>query len=135
MSRKRSSVAEHNAAIRERSSAVASQVAKQESWLERTLKPKKVNARYPVKGSSLLYATCAFGSLGDALFGYNSGKIYISLERHSVNASQVSCPDCWSTRCLSPVFTKTMEVPTAPRLRSTLLSQVYLWPAFNYLQP
>lgn len=44
------------------------------SWLERKLKPKTVNARYPVKGAALLYATCAFGSLGDALFGYNSGQ-------------------------------------------------------------
>lgn len=80
MSRKRTSVAEHNAAIRERSSAIASQVAKQDSWLEKTLKPKKVHARYPIKGKSLLYATCAFGSLGDALFGYNSGTIYFFLE-------------------------------------------------------
>jgi len=45
----------------------------QESWIEKKLKPKKVNARYPIKGAPLLYATCAFVSLGDALFGYNSG--------------------------------------------------------------
>lgn len=80
MSRKRTSVAEHNAAIRERSLAVASQVAEQESWLEKTLRPKKVHARYPIKGKSLLYATCAFGGLGDALFGYNSGTIPSSLK-------------------------------------------------------
>ena len=43
------------------------------SWLERRLKPKKINARYPIKGKPLLFATCGFGSLGDALFGYNSG--------------------------------------------------------------
>nr|OQO19749.1 hypothetical protein B0A51_11820 [Rachicladosporium sp. CCFEE 5018] len=43
------------------------------SWLERKLKPKKVSARYPIKGKALLFATCGFGSLGDALFGYNSG--------------------------------------------------------------
>ncbi|PQE24986.1 MFS sugar transporter protein [Rutstroemia sp. NJR-2017a WRK4] len=45
----------------------------QYGWLERKLKPKKVSARYPFKGKALLYSTCAFGSLGDALFGYNSG--------------------------------------------------------------
>jgi hypothetical protein len=43
------------------------------SWLERKLRPKKVSARYPIKGKALLFATCGFGSLGDALFGYNSG--------------------------------------------------------------
>ncbi|RDW74211.1 elf1-domain-containing protein [Coleophoma crateriformis] len=42
-------------------------------WLERKLKPTTVSARYPFKGKALLYTTCAFGSLGDALFGYNSG--------------------------------------------------------------
>lgn len=46
----------------------------QMSWLEKKLKPKRINARYPVKGAPLLYASCAFGSLGDALFGFNSGK-------------------------------------------------------------
>jgi hypothetical protein len=44
------------------------------SWLERKLRPTKVSARYPIKGKALLFATCGFGSLGDALFGYNSGK-------------------------------------------------------------
>lgn len=42
-------------------------------WLERKIKPTKITARYPFKGKMLLYTTCAFGSLGDALFGYNSG--------------------------------------------------------------
>ncbi|KAI7774762.1 MFS sugar transporter [Diaporthe eres] len=46
---------------------------KHENWFQKTLKPKKINARYPIKGSPLLFATCGFGSLGDALFGYNSG--------------------------------------------------------------
>lgn len=45
------------------------------SWMQRTLAPTKVTARYPFKGKPLLFATCAFGSLGDALFGYNSGKL------------------------------------------------------------
>lgn len=72
--RRASTAVEHNASIRERSFSVAAQVAGQESWLEKKLKPSKVNARYPVKGAPLLYATCAFGSLGDALFGYNSGR-------------------------------------------------------------
>jgi hypothetical protein len=66
---------EHEAAIQRRSRAVAEQLAEQESWLEKTLKPRKVSARYPFKGKPLLYATCAFGSLGDALFGYNSGTL------------------------------------------------------------
>ncbi|KAI5274266.1 general substrate transporter [Aureobasidium subglaciale] len=48
-------------------------------WLEQKLKPKTVNARYPVKGAALLYATCGFGSLGDALFGYNSAGIMSGL--------------------------------------------------------
>ncbi|KAJ5405016.1 hypothetical protein N7465_006300 [Penicillium sp. CMV-2018d] len=62
-----------NGTLRERSLAVAAQVEEQQTWLERKLKPKKISARYPFKGTALLYATCAFGSLGDALFGYNSG--------------------------------------------------------------
>lgn len=44
------------------------------SWLEQKLRPSKITARYPIKGKPLLFATCAFGSLGDALFGYNSGE-------------------------------------------------------------
>lgn len=51
--------------------------AAQGSWLERKLRPKKVSARYPIKGKALLFATCGFGSLGDALFGYNSGKYFL----------------------------------------------------------
>ncbi|KAF9774824.1 hypothetical protein IL306_007128 [Fusarium sp. DS 682] len=43
------------------------------SWLEAKLKPKSVHARYPFKGKALLWMTCAFGSLGDALFGYDQG--------------------------------------------------------------
>ncbi|RDW61722.1 sugar porter family MFS transporter [Aspergillus mulundensis] len=63
----------HHESVQRRSQAVAEQVAEQQSWLEKTLKPKTVSARYPFTGKPLLYATCAFGSLGDALFGYNSG--------------------------------------------------------------
>ncbi|CAG8216131.1 unnamed protein product [Penicillium salamii] len=59
--------------IRQRSLAVAAHVEEQQGWLERKLKPKTVSARYPFTGPLLLYATCAFGSLGDALFGFNSG--------------------------------------------------------------
>lgn len=43
------------------------------SWLERKLKPTKYTPRYWFKGKPLLWMTCAFGSLGDALFGYDSG--------------------------------------------------------------
>lgn len=74
MSVRKSSASAHNEAIRGRSQAVTRQAAEQQGWLERKLKPKKITARYPFKGTPLLYATCAFGSLGDALFGYNSGR-------------------------------------------------------------
>ncbi|KAH6959921.1 putative MFS sugar transporter [Ilyonectria sp. MPI-CAGE-AT-0026] len=43
------------------------------SWLESKLKPKTIHHRYPFKGKPLLWMTCAFGSLGDALFGYDQG--------------------------------------------------------------
>jgi hypothetical protein len=66
--------AKDDAAIQRRSQAVAVQIEEQQGWLERKLKPKKITARYPFKGTALLYTTCAFGSLGDGLFGYNSGK-------------------------------------------------------------
>lgn len=68
-----STVVERNNLLRDRSQLVAAQVLEQESWIEKKLKPGRVTARYPIKGAPLLYATCAFGSLGDALFGYNSG--------------------------------------------------------------
>ncbi|KAK4904619.1 hypothetical protein LTR66_017884, partial [Elasticomyces elasticus] len=74
MAQRRSSVAaDHNASLRGRTSSVAVDVRGQEGWFERKIKPRKVTARYPIKGAALLYATCGFGSLGDALFGYNSG--------------------------------------------------------------
>ena len=67
------SVASQSANIRQRANLVASQVEAEQGWLESKLKPKKITARYPIKGKALLFATCGFGSLGDALFGYNSG--------------------------------------------------------------
>ncbi|KAJ6035358.1 hypothetical protein N7499_002514 [Penicillium canescens] len=73
MSITKSSESVPSGTIRERSLAVATQAREEHSWLEKKLKPKKISARYPFKGKPLLYATCAFGSLGDALFGYNSG--------------------------------------------------------------
>ncbi|GME54322.1 MFS sugar transporter [Neofusicoccum parvum] len=48
-------------------------MGEQPSWLERTLKPKTYKPRYPFVGKPLLWMTCAFGSLGDALFGYDQG--------------------------------------------------------------
>ena len=63
---------ERNAATKERAQAAIPQVT-QMGCLEKKVKPTKISARYPMKGAPLLYATCAFGSLGDALFGYNSG--------------------------------------------------------------
>ncbi|RGP69697.1 mfs sugar transporter [Fusarium sporotrichioides] len=44
-----------------------------QSWLEAKLKPQAIHHRYPFKGKPLLWMTCAFGSLGDALFGYDQG--------------------------------------------------------------
>jgi hypothetical protein len=82
MTIKKTSALAHNAAINERAQAVAAQVTEQQGWLEKKLKPKKITARYPFKGSPLLYATCAFGSLGDALFGYNSGTNHQHLAPH-----------------------------------------------------
>ncbi|QKX52982.1 uncharacterized protein TRUGW13939_00053 [Talaromyces rugulosus] len=58
---------------RDRSLAIVTQAREQQGWLEKNLKPKKITARYPFKGKALLFATCGFGSLGDTLFGYNSG--------------------------------------------------------------
>ncbi|KAL4925640.1 sugar porter family MFS transporter [Aspergillus undulatus] len=61
-----------NGTVNQRARQVAEQVTEQQSWLERTLKPKTVSARYWFKGKPLLYTTGFFGGLGDALFGYNS---------------------------------------------------------------
>lgn len=72
---RRTTAPDQNAELQHRSNAIAEQVATQENWLERKLKPKKITARYPFKGKLLLYATCGFGSLGDGLFGYNSGML------------------------------------------------------------
>ncbi|KAH7033994.1 general substrate transporter [Macrophomina phaseolina] len=43
------------------------------SWLERALKRKSYTPRYFFVGKPLLWMTCAFGSIGDALFGYDQG--------------------------------------------------------------
>ncbi|KFZ10148.1 hypothetical protein V501_05333 [Pseudogymnoascus sp. VKM F-4519 (FW-2642)] len=45
------------------------------TFLERALKPTVYIPRYPkwMVGKRLLWATCLFGSLGDALFGYDQG--------------------------------------------------------------
>ncbi|RDW67546.1 elf1-domain-containing protein [Coleophoma cylindrospora] len=68
MSKEHTSDSHHETAIMS-----TSKITPKYGWLERKLKPKTVSARYPFKGKALLYTTCAFGSLGDALFGYNSG--------------------------------------------------------------
>jgi hypothetical protein len=75
MASRNNSVAVQNANIKHRADQVAQQVEAEASWIERKLRPSQVAARYPIKGAALLYATCGFGSLGDALFGYNSGSI------------------------------------------------------------
>jgi hypothetical protein len=74
MAARNSSVASQSANIQERANQITSRVAAEQGQLETLLKPKKITARYPIKGKALLFATCGFGSLGDALFGYNSGK-------------------------------------------------------------
>jgi hypothetical protein len=68
------STSAHNAVVLQEGVPVESM-----GWLERKIKPTKINARYPIKGKALLYATCGFGSLGDALFGYNSGGLSAQL--------------------------------------------------------
>ncbi|KAF2854097.1 general substrate transporter [Plenodomus tracheiphilus IPT5] len=73
MAARNNSVASQSANIRQRANQIASQVEAEQGWLESKLKPRKITARYPIKGKALLFATCGFGSLGDALFGYNSG--------------------------------------------------------------
>ena len=50
-------------------------VTPESSWLDRTLKPTSYKARYLFVGKPLLWMTCFFGSLGDALFGYDQGKM------------------------------------------------------------
>jgi hypothetical protein len=49
------------------------------SLIERALKPTSYTPRYPkwMVGKPLLWATCFFGSLGDALFGYDQGMVEI----------------------------------------------------------
>lgn len=74
MTTRHNSVASHSANIQQRANQIASQVAAEQGRVETLLKPKKITARYPIKGKTLLFATCSFGSLGDALFGYNSGE-------------------------------------------------------------
>lgn len=73
MAGRRTSVASQSANIQHRANQIATQVAGEQGWLEGKLKPRTITARYPIKGKGLLFATCGFGSLGDALFGYNSG--------------------------------------------------------------
>ncbi|KAK4905790.1 hypothetical protein LTR49_024965 [Elasticomyces elasticus] len=67
--RRRSAFAQNHAAIQQ----LQNQPPASQGWFDRHLTPKKITARYPIKGKVLLFATCGFGSLGDALFGYNSG--------------------------------------------------------------
>lgn len=97
--RRRSSVAtERNADVLY---SDRSQPAVEGSWLERKLRPNKVSARYPIKGKALLFATCGFGSLGDALFGYNSGEQMPTLVSERVKAN---CLGIMSGLLINPVF-------------------------------
>ena len=71
---------EHQDVVHGRNNSVLENVGqesvavKTSSW-ETCLKPTEINSRYPFVGKPLLWMTCAFGSLGDALFGYDQGKI------------------------------------------------------------
>jgi hypothetical protein len=49
-------------------------ITSESSWLERKLKRSVYKPRYLFIGKPLLWMTCFFGSLGDALFGYDQGK-------------------------------------------------------------
>jgi MFS family permease len=57
--------------------------AQSSSLIERALKPTSYTPRYPkwMVGKPLLWATCFFGSLGDALFGYDQGMVVTPMER------------------------------------------------------
>ncbi|KAK4151688.1 general substrate transporter [Chaetomidium leptoderma] len=57
-------VAARNDKLRQRTDLVRARKDAEGSWLEKKLEPGKVTARYPFKGTPLLYATCGFGSLG-----------------------------------------------------------------------
>lgn len=85
MATRNNSVASQSVNIRHRANQIASQVEAEQGWLESKLKPKKITARYPFTGKALLFATCGFGSLGDALFGYNSGMFISTSIRHTTN--------------------------------------------------
>lgn len=61
----------------------------QVSWLESKLKPKTIHHRYPFKGKPLLWMTCAFGSLGDALFGYDQGSYSLAYPSISNGSAQI----------------------------------------------
>lgn len=86
---------EHALTPRDRSQAISALVEEHQGWWERKLKPKKITARYPFKGKPLLWATCGFGSLGDALFGYNSGMANETGWLECILILQASCLAYW----------------------------------------
>jgi hypothetical protein len=99
MAARNNSIASQSANIQQRANQVAGQVAAEQGWLESKLKPKKITTRYPIKGKALLFATCGFGSLGDALFGYNSGKPCRLLHTMNyANTAKESCLVCLSAQ-------------------------------------
>ena len=55
-------------------------ITSESPWLDRKLKPRTYKARYLFVGKPLLWMTCFFGSLGDALFGYDQGTSHFSIE-------------------------------------------------------
>lgn len=97
MAARSNSVASRSADIQQRASQIAGQVAAEQGWLETQLKPKKITARYPIKGKALLFATCGFGSLGDALFGYNSGTLLLFILPNQVSNTHSLRHHVWST--------------------------------------
>ncbi|CZR68513.1 related to MFS sugar transporter [Phialocephala subalpina] len=97
MASKTASDVEH-VPVRERSFSAPTQVVEQQSWLERTLKPNKVTARYPIKGSPLLYATCTFGSLG-IMSGLLVNPVFISRFYKDYGGADST------TDCINPAIT------------------------------
>ena len=111
MAARSNSVASRSADIQQRASQIAGQVAAEQGWLETQLKPKKITARYPIKGKALLFATCGFGSLGDALFGYNSGTLLLFIIPNQVSNTHSLRHHVWST--------------SQPSLRPALLQRLW----------
>ena len=72
-----------------------SPITKDTSWLERKLKRTTYKTRYLFVGKPLLWMTCFFGSLGDALFGYDQGTIHVPDEQNTRLVTMMSRYRFW----------------------------------------